>query len=119
MRANCFKNSVMPLVLFTCVVFSYTGNHADGQGPVADPEFYPLPCTATVTAEVVALDQTLWYNRFGAFDPNGMIYALASDVVSRDGGPIAPGNARVPLLLDDPVTLGDRFNRWLPSVMES
>ena len=95
MRANCFKNSVMPLVLFTCVVFSYTGNHADGQGPVADPEFYPLPCTATVTAEVVALDQTLWYNRFGAFDPNGMIYALASDVVSRDGGPIAPGNARL------------------------
>lgn len=26
---------------------------------------------------------------------------------------IAPGNARVPLLLDDPVTLGDRFTRWL------
>ena len=26
---------------------------------------------------------------------------------------IAPGNSPVPLLLDDPVTLGDRFNRWL------
>ena len=26
---------------------------------------------------------------------------------------IAPGNAAVPLLLEDPVTLGDRFNRWL------
>ncbi len=26
---------------------------------------------------------------------------------------IAPGNARVPLLLDDPVTLGYRFNQWL------
>ena len=26
---------------------------------------------------------------------------------------IAPGNASVPLLLDDPVTLGYRFNRWL------
>ena len=31
---------------------------------------------------------------------------------------IAPGNARVPLLLDDPVTLGHRFNQWLSSVME-
>ena len=31
---------------------------------------------------------------------------------------IAPGNAQVPLLLEDPVTLGDRFNRWLSSVME-
>jgi thiamine pyrophosphate-dependent acetolactate synthase large subunit-like protein len=26
---------------------------------------------------------------------------------------IAPGNARVPLLLDDPVILGNRFTRWL------
>ena len=26
---------------------------------------------------------------------------------------IAPGNSPVPLLLEDPVTLGDRFNRWL------
>ena len=28
---------------------------------------------------------------------------------------IAPGNAAVPLLLEDPVTLGDRFGRWLAS----
>ncbi len=26
---------------------------------------------------------------------------------------IAPGNTNVPLLLDDPVTLGYRFTRWL------
>ena len=31
---------------------------------------------------------------------------------------IAPGNANVPLLLEDPVTLGHRFNRWLSAVME-
>ena len=30
---------------------------------------------------------------------------------------IAPGNASVPLLLDDPVTLGDRFTRWLSAAM--
>ena len=29
---------------------------------------------------------------------------------------IAPGNAPVPLLLDDPVTLGDTFTKWLGSV---
>jgi len=28
-------------------------------------------------------------------------------------GKIAPGNQQVPLLLDDPVVLGDRFSRWL------
>ena len=41
---------------------------------------------------------------------------------SRTTGPafihmkIAPGNSPVPLLLEDPVTLGDRFNRWLASI---
>ena len=29
---------------------------------------------------------------------------------------IDPGNAEVPLLLDDPVALGDRFTRWLGAV---
>ena len=32
---------------------------------------------------------------------------------------IAPGNAAVPLLLDDPVTLGDRFARWLSAATGS
>ena len=30
-------------------------------------------------------------------------------------GIIAPGNQQVPLLLDDPVVLGEQFNRWLSS----
>lgn len=46
----------------------------------------PLPqplCSVqnTVTAEVVALDQVYYYNRFGSFNPSGMIYALRRDVV--------------------------------------
>ena len=32
---------------------------------------------------------------------------------------IAPGNSSVPLLLEDPVVLGDRFTRWLGSVSEA
>ena len=31
---------------------------------------------------------------------------------------IAPGNTPAPLLLDDPVTLGDRFQRWLSAKMD-
>ena len=36
----------------------------------------------TVCADVVALDQMLVYNRFGSFNPYGMIYALRRDVVN-------------------------------------
>ena len=35
----------------------------------------------TVCADVVAIDQMLVYNRFGAFNPFGMMYALRRDVV--------------------------------------
>ncbi|WP_133820509.1 hypothetical protein [Tahibacter aquaticus] len=35
----------------------------------------------TVCADVVALDQSLVYNRFGSFNPFGMMFALRRDVV--------------------------------------
>ncbi len=35
----------------------------------------------TITAEVVALEQIITFNRFGAFNPAGMVYALRQDVV--------------------------------------
>ena len=41
----------------------------------------------TVCADVVALDQTLVYNRFGSFNPFGMIFALRRDVVAASEGP--------------------------------
>ena len=40
----------------------------------------------TVVADVVALDQSIVYNRFGSFNPYGMIYALKRDVVDLDTG---------------------------------
>jgi manganese oxidase len=47
--------------------------------PVTPP---PVPaCANTVTANVVAFDQIITYNRFGAFDPGGMMFALKRDVV--------------------------------------
>ncbi|MEY4730046.1 MAG: hypothetical protein RL020_1204, partial [Pseudomonadota bacterium] len=38
-------------------------------------------CHANVTAQVVALEQVYYYNRFGSFNPAGMVYALRRDVV--------------------------------------
>jgi manganese oxidase len=44
-----------------------------------------LPGTRTITAQVVALDQPFFYNRLGADNPGGMIYALRNDVVVKSG----------------------------------
>ncbi len=38
----------------------------------------------TVTADVVALEQVYAYNRYGAYNSNGLIYALKRDVVSEN-----------------------------------
>ncbi|HEX6863803.1 MAG TPA: hypothetical protein VF414_13340, partial [Thermoanaerobaculia bacterium] len=39
----------------------------------------------TITADVVALDQVFFWNRLGAVQPQGMMFALRRDVVSTDG----------------------------------
>jgi NADPH-dependent curcumin reductase CurA len=36
-------------------------------------------CTRTITANVVALDQPFFWNRLGAVQPQGMMYALRRD----------------------------------------
>ena len=41
-------------------------------------------CERTITAEVVAFDQVYYYNRFGAFNPAGIMFALRRDVVHAD-----------------------------------
>jgi len=43
-------------------------------------------CERTVTANVVALKQPIWLNRLGATIPDGMMYALARDVVDNATG---------------------------------
>ena len=59
-------------------------------------------CDRTVKADVVVLDQPLMFNRFGAQNVNGMIYALRSDVVEKSsglpesqGGFLSPGNVEL------------------------
>jgi hypothetical protein len=53
------------------------------KAPVVNPPA-TAACVRTITARVVAFDQVFTYNRFGAFNPAGMMYALERDVVAID-----------------------------------
>ncbi|HEV2704918.1 MAG TPA: hypothetical protein VGV59_03280 [Pyrinomonadaceae bacterium] len=53
-------------------------------------------CERTVKADVVALDQVIVYNRLGAINPSGMMYALKQDVVASDPSKgLTPGNVQL------------------------
>jgi manganese oxidase len=45
----------------------------------------PPGCERLIRADVVALEQAIVVNRFGAFVPAGTLYALKGDIVRRDG----------------------------------
>lgn len=49
-------------------------------------------CERTIKADVVAFDQPFFYNRLGAVNPAGMIYALRTDVKAKSSGGLVPGN---------------------------
>jgi hypothetical protein len=51
-----------------------------------------ISCARTITADIVAFDQSIMFNRLGAANVNGMMYALRRDVVNR--------TTRVPLTID-------------------
>ncbi len=56
-------------------------------------------CARTIQADVVALDQVFFWNRLGAVQPQGMVYALRRDVVPSDGiystSGLQPGKVRL------------------------
>ena len=65
-------------------------------GDEAGPNLPKPTCTRTLTADVVAFDQLIVFNRLGAHLPSGMMFALRSDVESK--GPSAallPGKAKL------------------------
>lgn len=59
------------------------------------PSLLQAQCLRTITADVVALDQAFYWNRLGAMQPQGMIFALRRDVVPSGPGGLAPGNVRL------------------------
>ncbi|MBA3440400.1 MAG: hypothetical protein H0T92_11075, partial [Pyrinomonadaceae bacterium] len=53
-------------------------------------------CVRTIKADIVAFDQVFFYNRFGAVNPYGMMYALRRDVVPIDPSRgLTPGNIQL------------------------
>ena len=52
-------------------------------------------CARTITADVVALDQPWFWNRLGAVQPQGMMFALRRDVVPVSGTALSAGNVRL------------------------
>ncbi len=59
-------------------------------------------CSRSIAAKVVALDQVFFWNRMGAVQPQGMIYALRRDVVDKttgkaesEGGTLTAGNVKL------------------------
>ncbi|HEV2765667.1 MAG TPA: fibronectin type III domain-containing protein, partial [Pyrinomonadaceae bacterium] len=65
--------------------------------PSATPTPLPTPTVGSVVvADVVAFDQPFFYNRLGAVNPAGMIYALRRDVVPINANyGLTPGNVRL------------------------
>jgi sulfopyruvate decarboxylase subunit beta len=80
--------------------------------------------TFTTRLDLAAVAESCGLHTWRADDLESLKQSMAEAVDQPGPGfvlvKIAPGNAKVPLLLDDPVTLGDRFTRWLASsVMDS
>jgi hypothetical protein len=78
---------ILPLVLLAALA-----PPAWAQTPVE-----PNPCAVgrTLHADVVAFDQVFFWNRLGAVQPQGMMYALRRDVVPISGTALTPGNVRL------------------------
>ncbi|WP_449433005.1 manganese-oxidizing multicopper oxidase MnxG [Pseudomonas putida] len=55
-----------------------------------------VQCQRTLVANVVAMDQPLMFNRLGAHNPNGMMFALRGDVVDSNGVLITQGGNATP-----------------------
>src|SRR4051812_29184588 len=55
----------------------------------------PPGCSRVLHADVVAFDQVFFWNRLGAIQPQGMIYALRRDVVPISGTALSPGNVQL------------------------
>ncbi|AKT42984.1 copper oxidase [Chondromyces crocatus] len=122
---------IKTLLLIACAgcsgsLLDEEGNHqdiAEADTAESDDALAHAVAGADVFAEVVAIDQVYVFNRFGSFNPSGMVYALKRDVIAADPSlPLGPGNATLregkrarPLVLRVNVgeTLGISFTNWL------
>src|ERR1041385_4779106 len=103
-----WRKSSLPFFLLNLALLSLTALTAnaqtqtdsatiapDGGAALALPSPTPV-CERSIKADVVALDQVIMFNRLGAVNPNGMIYALKKDVVAIDPAKgLVAGNVRL------------------------
>ncbi|MCB1037650.1 MAG: hypothetical protein KDD47_27710, partial [Acidobacteria bacterium] len=89
-QGRASKLPLLPLAAFLLTLLAGATLPAVAQLEVpAEP--VPLTCLNTVTANVVALDQPWMWNRYGAMEPQGQMYALRHDVVPASWNPKNPG----------------------------
>ncbi len=72
MNKNLFRSTILAFVA--------------GAGVIAASAAQAAVCERQIEADVVALDQVFFYNRLGAVNPAGMIYALRHDLVDENTG---------------------------------
>lgn len=85
----------VPLSLTAVLILAVLGSGCTGHKPPLSQVITKPTCERVITANVVALDQVYYYNRFGAFNPAGIMYALRRDVVK-----IREGKAEGPEVLN-------------------
>jgi hypothetical protein len=73
------RTSLWALAFLLCAGLLAAGGAQAAIQPPLPP--VPLGCANQTVANVVALDQPYFFNRFGAVEPQGMIYALVRDIV--------------------------------------
>jgi hypothetical protein len=88
------RSAWVTIVAGATMATALTALPAPGPFPDTTPaaEAQANVCNRQIYADVVALDQVIVYNRLGAVNPNGLMYALRRDVVAKDGGELTPGN---------------------------
>ena len=92
---SSFLSSLVPACLAAMIGLA-AGSVTFAAGCPSDAELAER-CSGVVTADVVALDQPYFFNRLGASQPNGQIFALRRDVVCLPGrggceaGELEPG----------------------------
>ena len=74
----------LPLAVLLLVTPLSSSAQIVGGDPISEEEALPVGCGEMVRARVVALDQPFMWNRYGAVQPQGMMYALERDVVDTD-----------------------------------
>ena len=78
------RRTARPLRGFTCLLACLAGTTIGAHASETAAPAARSAAATTVFADVVALDQPFMFNRLGAAQPQGMIFALARDVVPTD-----------------------------------